>query len=88
MNSKNFDNLVSTGHLKIEPFNNQEFSGLVRSGQARLKDALNIGLAEESRFDLAYNAAHSLALAALRRCGYRPQHRYLVFQLLPHTKNY
>ena len=39
----------------------------------------------ESRFDLAYNAAHSLALAALRRIGLRPTNRYLVFQVLPHT---
>ena len=38
-----------------------------------------------SRFDLAYNAAHALCLAALRRAGYRPSKRYVVFQLLPHT---
>jgi hypothetical protein len=36
-------------------------------------------------FDLAYNAAHALALAALRRLGYRSENRYLVFQTLPHT---
>jgi hypothetical protein len=34
---------------------------------------------------LAYNAAHALALAALRRLGYRSDNRYLVFQVLPHT---
>ena len=39
----------------------------------------------ESRFDLAYNAAHALSLAALRRAGYRSANRYIVFQLLPHT---
>ncbi|UJM86435.1 hypothetical protein [Rhodanobacter denitrificans] len=39
----------------------------------------------ESRFDLAYNAAHALCLAALRREGYRARHRYIVFQVLPHT---
>ncbi len=39
----------------------------------------------ESRFDLAYNAAHALCLAALRWHGYRSGNRYLVFQLLPHT---
>lgn len=43
------------------------------------------GLAIESRFDLTYNAAHALALAALRRLGYRSENRYLVFQVLPHT---
>ena len=39
----------------------------------------------ESRFDLAYNAAHALSLAALRRAGYRSANRYMVFQALPHT---
>ena len=39
----------------------------------------------ESRFDLAYNAAHALALAALRFHGYRSDSRYLVFQCLQHT---
>jgi hypothetical protein len=52
---------------------------------ARLTDAVNVSLAPESRFDLAYNAAHALALAALRRLGYRSENRYLVFQTLPHT---
>ena len=37
------------------------------------------------RFDLAYNAAHALSLAALRRLGYRAANRYIVFQVLPHT---
>jgi hypothetical protein len=44
-------------------------------------------LSLESRFDLAYNAAHALCLAALRYHGFRPAHRYIVFQLLPHTLN-
>jgi hypothetical protein len=39
----------------------------------------------EGRFDLAYNAAHALALAALRYRGYRSDNRYVVFQTLPHT---
>jgi len=39
----------------------------------------------ESRFDLAYNAAHALCLAALRWHGYRPTNRHIVFQTLPHT---
>ena len=42
-------------------------------------------LAAESQFDLAYNAAHSLSLAALRWHGYRSSNRYLVFQVLPYT---
>lgn len=39
----------------------------------------------ESRFDLAYNASHALALAALRWHGYRSDNRYIVFQCLQHT---
>jgi hypothetical protein len=42
-------------------------------------------LSLEGRFDLAYNAAHALCLAALRWHGYRPANRYIVFQVLPHT---
>ena len=38
-----------------------------------------------SRFDLGYNAAHALALAALRAQGYRSDSRYQVFQCLQHT---
>jgi len=85
MNLKNLDNLVKSGQLKVEPFNQAEFTGLVSSGENRLKDANNTTLATESRFDLAYNAAHSLALAALRFHGYRAGNRYIVFQALPHT---
>jgi hypothetical protein len=50
-----------------------------------LHDAHNAALSLESQFDLAYNAAHALCLAALRRKGYRPSNRYIVFQVLPHT---
>jgi hypothetical protein len=42
-------------------------------------------LSYSSRFDLAYNAAHALALVALRGAGYRSDNRYLVFQVLAHT---
>ena len=45
----------------------------------------NPDLRIESRFDLAYNAAHALCLAALRKAGYRSSKRYTVFQTLPHT---
>lgn len=80
------DNLTGPGKpLKAEPPDASELEGLRRSGLARLKDARNKTLSLESRFDLAYNAAHALSLAALRRLGYRANHRYIVFQLLPHT---
>lgn len=73
------------GPLLAEPPDADEIAGLERSGIARLKDAKTASLALESRFDLAYNAAHALSLAALRCCGYRANHRYIVFQVLPHT---
>jgi hypothetical protein len=85
MTSSELENLVRTGALKREPPTAGEAEGLRRSGEARLADAGNAKLSIESRFDLAYNAAHALALAALRRQGYRPQNRYIVFQALPHT---
>jgi hypothetical protein len=71
--------------LAAEPFDRQEFDGLKESGLARLKDAEKESLSLMSRFDLAYNAAHALCLAALRRKGFRPSKRYVVFQVLPHT---
>jgi hypothetical protein len=71
--------------LILEPADAKEFATLRDSGLARLKDANLSGLSLESRFDLTYNAAHALSLAALRWHGYRSHKRYLVFQLLPHT---
>src|SRR3974390_1787507 len=84
--SSSFENLCGPNKpLKPEPADAKEFAGLVRSGKARLKDASIKALALESRFDLAYNAAHALCLAALRWHGYRSSQRYIVFQLLPNT---
>lgn len=81
-----FENLSGPGKaLKAEPPDAKEFAGLKRSGNARLQDARNEALSLEGRFDLAYNAAHALCLAALRWHGYRSTNRYIVFQLLPHT---
>lgn len=85
MPSAPLDNLVRIGQLKVEPAAQAEIDGLVRSGRVRLKDAQNPALELESRFDLAYNAAHALSLAALRWHGYRSENRYLVFQALTHT---
>lgn len=57
----------------------KEFAGLVQSGSTRLTDAERPQNSLESRFDLAYNAAHALCLAALRHAGYRSSKRYIVF---------
>lgn len=80
------DNLEGPGKpLRAEPPDAAEFAGLLRSARARVKDAGVKALSLESRFDLAYNAAHALCLAALRWHGYRSSNRYIVFQVLPHT---
>lgn len=85
MTSPELENLARIGKLKPEPPSASEQQGLLESALARLADANNPTLSFDSRFDLAYNAAHALALHALRRHGYRCEHRYLVFQVLPHT---
>lgn len=81
------DNLlkVGKGGLKQEAPSQPEIDGLLRSAKRKLKDAALAGLGDESRFDLAYNAAHAFALAALRWHGYRSDNRVLVFQALAHT---
>src|SRR4051812_27643513 len=81
------ENLARIGQLKKEPAAQAELDGLIRSGRVRLADARIAGLSLESKFDLAYNAAHALALSALRFHGYRSESRYLVFQSLQHTVN-
>lgn len=85
MSHPQLDNLVQIGRLHVEAPDEAEVQGLLRSGVRRLDDAAREELSLESRFDLAYNAAHALALAALRHQGYRSQSRYLVFQCLQHT---
>jgi hypothetical protein len=86
MSSKELDNLVHAGVLKTEPGEPKEFSGLLDSGRKRLTDAKIGSLSPESRFTLAYDAAHAYSLAALRWHGYRPdKKRFVVFQALQHT---
>lgn len=79
------ERLAAGKSLAKEPPDAEEFAGLRKSGLARIADAANASVSLEGRFDLAYNAAHALALAALRYHGYRPANRYIVFQALPHT---
>ena len=85
MGTESLDNLARMGKLKIAASSKHELAGLIRSGRNRLADAQNKSLSIESRFDLAYNAAHALSLAALRAKGFRAENRYLVFQCLRHT---
>ena len=85
MTSAELERLVAAGLLRREPPVRDEVEGLVRSAALRLADAERAGLSLDGRFDLAYNAGHALALAALRWRGYRPAKRYVVFQALGHT---
>ena len=85
MGKEALENLAKLGHLKREPVTAAEFNGMVSAAHKLLADAQKQGLAPESRFDLAYGAAHRLALAALRHAGYRSENRYMVFQALLHT---
>jgi hypothetical protein len=85
MGIQKLDNLVKVGQLKAEASSEAEFDAHIRSGIERLRDAGAAGLSVPSRFLLAYGAAYQFSLAALRRHGYRPVNRYVVFQCLPHT---
>ena len=83
--SSNLENLAKIGKLKAEAPAQSEIDGLVASGRKRFNDAKNPAITLDSRFDLAYAAAHAFSLAALRWYGYRSENRYLLFQVLPHT---
>ena len=85
MSKEELDNLVKINQLKAEPATRTEFSGMVQAASTRLTDSQNEDLDPDSRFDLAYGAAHRLALAALRHAGYRSENRITVFQTLVHT---
>lgn len=80
-----FENLARTGELIAEPPHGPDLDRLLASAKSRLHDAHKRDISFDSRFDLAYNAAHALALVALRRHGFRPKNRYIVFQLLEET---
>ena len=71
MAAAQLENLVRIGQLQREAPVADELAGLKRSAESRIADATRPGLSFASRFDLAYNAAHALALHCLRRAGYR-----------------
>lgn len=85
MGKQELDNLVKIEKLKTEAASRKEFAGMLESARTRLADSQNKSLDPDSRFDLAYGAAHRLALAALRHQGYRSENRITVFQTLVHT---
>lgn len=85
MGKQELDNLAKIGTLKAEAASRREFDGMLKSARRGLTDAQNESIDTDSQFDLAYEAAHKFALAALRRQGYRSENRITVFQTLVHT---
>src|SRR5438270_10872263 len=85
MGKQELDKLVKIQKLKAEPALRKEFEGMLASARRSLADAQNESIDADSQFDLAYGAAHRLALAALRQQGYRSENRITVFQTLVHT---
>ena len=85
MGKQELDNLVKIGNLKVETASRKEFDGMVKSARRGLVDAQNKSIETDSQFDLAVEAAHKFALAALRHQGYRSENRITVFQALVHT---
>lgn len=85
--TEQLNNLAKIGEIHPEAVDVDEFNGLVNSARDRLQDIRQNKLSVSGQFDLAYNAAHALALAALRWHGYRSTNRYQVFQCLVHTVN-
>lgn len=85
MGKPELDNLVKIGNLKGEAASGKEYQGMLKSAARGLADARNESIETDSQFDLAIEAAHKFALAALRREGYRSENRVTVFQALVHT---
>lgn len=85
MSNDQLKNLVKTNQLEIETADDDEIETLIASGGNKLDDAQNDDNSIDSRFGLAYSAAHALSSAALRRNGYRAKNRHMVFQCLTHT---
>ncbi len=87
MPNENLENLVRIRKLQRSELSDDEIANLITMGRAKLNSAKTANLDPYSKFDLLYNAAHALALAALWREGYRSQSRYIVFQCTQHTIN-
>ena len=84
----NLENRARVKQLHAEAPDSREIDKLLASARSFLVDARRSDLSPASRFSLAYNAAHFLALASLRSAGYRPAgsgHRRVLFQVLEFT---
>jgi len=59
------------GWLKKEPTSRNEIQGLLTIVERDFRDASVTAISEDRRFEAGFNAARTLANAALRACGYR-----------------
>jgi hypothetical protein len=86
---ESLDSLVKAGRLRREPTSRQEIARFLATADTSLADAAIAALSPAGRFKHAYDAAHALALCALRAHGLRPAsvpgHRAVVFQALAMT---
>ena len=84
------DNLVKIGRAKQHKAAPDEITRLVGAIRRNLKDARNVDISPESRFDIGYKAAMQCALVAMLASGFRPStnepgHHATVIQSLPKT---
>lgn len=84
------ENLLRIGKLKPHKTTREEIVRLLAAMRRNLKDAHNVEISPESRFDIAYKAIMQCALVAMMANGYRPStnepgHHATVVQSLPTT---
>lgn len=81
-----YNNLIKIGSLKESDRDEDELQQYVNIGTGMLKDAVNVTLTPHSRYMLAYDGIHSLAMAVLLHFGTRPGnglgHRSVAFEKL------
>jgi hypothetical protein len=82
--------LARERRLRREPTSAGEIAAFLANARTSLADASIAALSPSGRFKHAYDAAHALALCALRARDLRPAanvfgHRVVVFQALPFT---
>jgi hypothetical protein len=79
--------LLREGRLRRERTSPQEVTGFLAIARTALDDASIPALSPSGRFKHAYDAAHALALCALRVNDVRPStglgHRAIAFEALP-----
>lgn len=60
MSNSQLENLVKTHQLEIETADEDEIETMIAAGNNKLTDAQNSDNSIDSRFGLAYSAAHAL----------------------------